>query len=137
MAGPQELLERELRGRADRQRGDAGTQGGGMHQRPTSGGAQCHRRQQRITGAGRWLFPNNRRPNDVMAATTVNRGTSRMTIAIASRNSLRSSQTSTVRSSASNAPQLSASLKNGMTTEISIGRAGAWNSDIRLVPAFA
>lgn len=28
---------------------------------------------QHITGAGRWLFPNNRRPNDVMAATTVNR----------------------------------------------------------------
>lgn len=27
----------------------------------------------RITGAGRWLFPNNRRPNDVMAATTINR----------------------------------------------------------------
>lgn len=28
---------------------------------------------QHITGAGRWLFPNNRRPTDVMAATTINR----------------------------------------------------------------
>lgn len=26
-----------------------------------------------ITGAGRWLFPNNRRPADVMSATTLNR----------------------------------------------------------------
>jgi len=26
-----------------------------------------------ITGAGRWLFPNTRRPHDVMSATTVNR----------------------------------------------------------------
>jgi integrase len=25
-----------------------------------------------ITGAGRWLFPNHRRPHDVMSATTVN-----------------------------------------------------------------
>jgi integrase len=31
------------------------------------------RELQRITGAGRWLFPNNRRPDDVMSATTVNR----------------------------------------------------------------
>lgn len=28
---------------------------------------------QQITGAGRWLFPNTRRPHDVMSATTVNR----------------------------------------------------------------
>ncbi len=31
------------------------------------------RELQRITGAGRWLFPNNRRPDDVMSATTINR----------------------------------------------------------------
>lgn len=31
------------------------------------------RELQQITGAGRWLFPNTRRPHDVMSATTVNR----------------------------------------------------------------
>lgn len=31
------------------------------------------RELQQITGAGRWLFPNTRRPRDVMSATTVNR----------------------------------------------------------------
>ena len=36
------------------------------------------RELQRITGAGRWLFPNNRRPDDVMSATTVNRALEHM-----------------------------------------------------------
>ena len=36
------------------------------------------RELQQITGAGRWLFPNNRRPRDVMSATTVNRALEHM-----------------------------------------------------------
>lgn len=32
----------------------------------------------RITGAGDWLFPNNRRPDDVMSATTINRALEHM-----------------------------------------------------------
>lgn len=31
-----------------------------------------------ITGAGQWLFPNNRRPDDVMSATTINRALENM-----------------------------------------------------------
>jgi len=36
------------------------------------------RELQRITGAGRWLFPNTRRLHDVMSATTVNRALENM-----------------------------------------------------------